>query len=607
MAYRWTEEGPAFEFPTPFAVENRMLVWRGWLLLLVALVMLGLTGWLQGQELTVVAVAIEDRPEPAAPWPFYLLGLLMAVMGGLDLWRASRQRSLRLQRGQPASLAQEVPHEASGVGAGAPALMQALLKGERPPGVLSVPYATLLRRLGPVVAAPRPLQVYLAGRVAHLLLGVGLLLVLLIGAALLWRQAPAALALLAVVISVLGAAFVARQAVLTAEPPFGRWVLLAVLALALLTLVPLVLFGARLAAFEPLKVFQLPLALGVALVSGLLFEWLGLMAGRAQLPQELPYRLDREEARVSFGADPRPLIQEVERELYRRWTEGVPNRRYAWQPPFVDRAAQSGACSAKVLEESQPMVHPMSVAAQQAPGRAETIDPDRPPPALAAPRLNPPPGVGWLKLLAVGGVVWALVGALLWLWLAYSRMSSGAPTWWPGAMGLAFLGGAGYALRIGHLLWSRIELESTLTWIELKGDYVRTGAVAATPPDRLGSQRGERAVRVDTLELQALVAQLRSVFYAAVPGRALGYRTLLDWQPDGKAAASWLAFAEAFPRGSEAAAAALAAARPGQRAAAAEAAAPSGSRGLRACAACGTPAPAKARYCQHCGHVLTGS
>jgi hypothetical protein len=606
MSYRWTEEGPAFEFPTPFAVENRMLVWRGWLLLVVAVAMLGLTGWLQGQEPTIVAVAIEDRPEPAAAWPFYLLALLMAVMGGLDLWRASRQQMLRLQRGQPASLAQEVPHEASGVGAGAPALMQALLRGERPPGVLSVPYPRLLRRLGPVVAAPRPLQVYLAGRVAHLMLGLGLLAVLVIGAALLFRKSPAALSLLAVVISVLGAAFVARQAVLTAEPPFDRWVLLAVLALALLTVAPLVLFSARLTAFEPLRVFQLPLALGVALVSGLLFEWFGLMAGRAQLPNEQPYRLEREEARVAFGADPRPLIQEVERELYRRWTEGVPNRRYAWQPPFVDRAAQGGACTAKVMEESQPMVHPMSVAAQRAPGRPEVLDPDRPPPVLAAPRLNPPPGVGWLKLLAVSGFVWALIGALLWLWLAYSRMKNPTAVWWPGAVGLAFLGGAGYALRIGHLLWSRIELQSTLTWLELKGDYMRTGAVAAPAPEKLGAQRGERAVRVDTLDVQALVAQLRSVFYAAVPGRALGYRTLLDWQIDGKAAASWLAFVEAFPRGGDAASAALAAARPGQRATVADAAQPSGLRAVRACAACGTPALAAARYCQHCGHALTG-
>jgi hypothetical protein len=610
MAYRWSEDGPAFEFPTPFAVENRLLVWRGGCLMTVAVLMLVLTAWLQGSEPSVVAVAIEDRPEPAAAWPFYVLAFVLMAMGVLDLVRASRQRLLRLQRGQPASLAQEVPHEASGVGAGAPALMLGLLKGERPPGLLTGPYQGLLRRLGPVSAAPRPLQVYLAGRVAHLMLGLGLLAVLLIGTAALLNRSPAALSLLAGVISVLGAAFVARQAILTAEPPFGRWVMVAVLALSLLTVAPLFVLGSQLAALEPLKVFQLPLALGVALVSGLLFEWMGLMAGRAQLPTEQPYPLERLEAQVDFGADPRPLVQEVERELYRRWTEGVPNRRYAWQQPFIDRAASEGACSAKMLEESQPVVHATSVATRRAESRPEPLDPDRPPPPLSAPGLHPPPGSRWLKWLAVCGLVWALVGALMWLGLAYTRMRHGTPVWWPAATGLAFLGGAGYALRIGHLLWSRIELQSTLTWIELKGDYVRSTAAAVMPaPDKLGALRGERPVRVDTLGVQSLVVELRSVFYAAVPGRALGFRALLDWRVDTKAGEGWIELVRAFPRGVEAAAAAAAASRPvNRRPAPADngASLAPGRRTARFCSACGTPVLAAARFCQHCGNALAG-
>jgi hypothetical protein len=623
MAYRWTDEGPAFEFPTPFAVENRMLVWRGWLLLGLALAMAAVTAYLHGQEPVTQAVALEDRPEPASAWPLYLLAFGMAVSAVLDLVRAARQQTLRLQRGQPASLTQEVPHEATGVGAGAPALMQALLKGERPPGVLGGPYQRLLRRLGPVHAAPRPLQVFLAARVAHLMLSAGLLVVLAVGAVLLMNKG-AALAVLAIVVSVLGAAFVARQVVLTAEPPFGHWVLLATLLLAAVALPPLFLFGAKLTAAAPfLNQFQLPLALGVALLSGLLFEAFGLLAARAQLPRERPYQLEREENRVAFGNDPRTLLQEVERELYRRWTEGVPNRRYAWQPPFVDRAAVAGECKALVLEESQPMVHTMSVAAPPKRKLPEHPDPDRPPPPPPPPSLNPPPGVGWLRLLAVCGLVWALVGALLWLWLAYTRMKNPAAPWWPAALGLAFLGGAGYALRIGHLLWSRIELQSTLTWIELKGTFVRTAAAAPPPvPEKVGAQRGDKPVRVDSLTVLSAVAQLRSVFYAAVPGRVQGMRTLLDWQIDGKAAAGWATFVDAFARGGDTLAAAASAAgaaagragnspaagaaapRPAARAPEAEPAMAS-RRSARFCSACGTPVLAAARFCQHCGNALS--
>jgi hypothetical protein len=603
MAYRWTDEGPAFEFPTPFAGENRMLVWRGWALIVLAVAMVAVTAWLQGVEPTTVAVAIEERPAPAAAWPFYLLALVLAATGALDLVRVGRQRTLRLQRGQPASLAQEVPHEATGVGAGAPALMQALTRGERPPGAPGGPYHALLRRLGPVQASPRPLQVFLAARVAHLLLGAGLLLVLALGAVLLLKKG-AALALLAVVVSLLGAAFVARQVVLIAEPPFGRWVLAGTLGLAALALAPLVLFGDKLAALAPLNAFQLPLALGVALLSGLLFECFGLLAGRAQLPREQPYRLRREESTIAFHADPRALVQEIEREQYRRWTEGVPNRRYAWQPPFVDRTATAGECKALVLEESQPVVHPQSVAAAPRPRVVEHPDPDRPPPPPAPAQLRPPPGAVWLRLLAACGLVWALVGALLWLWLAYSRMKDPAAPWWPAALGLAFLGGAGYALRIGNLLWSRIELHSTLTWLEFKGSFVRP---SGAPPvvERVAAQRGDTQVRVGALTLHSAVVQLRSVFYAAVPGRAQGMRTLIDWQIDAKAAAAWATFADAFVRKGEAPAAARAAApaRPAARAPEAEPAV-TGRRPARFCPACGTPVLAAARFCQHCGNAL---
>lgn len=606
MAYRWTEEGPAFEFPTPFAVENRMLVWRGWLLLLLAVAMAAVTAWLQGLEVPVAAVAIEDRPPPAAAWPHYLLALLLAVTAALDLVRASRQSLLRLQRGQPASLAQEVPHEATGVGAGAPALMQGLLKGERPPGVLTGPYQRFLRALGPVNFAPRPLQVFLAARIAHLLLGAALLAVLALGAVLLLKKS-AALPVLAIVISVLGAAFVARQVLLTAEPPFGRLVLAITVTLALLAVVPLFLFGARLTALETLKGFQLPLALGVALVSGLLFEWFGLMAGRAQLPREQPYKLTREEASVDFGGDPRNLMQEVERELYRRWTEGVPNRRYAWQPPFVDRAAVSGECRVQVLEESQPLVHPLSVAAVKKVPRPEVTDPDAPVRAAPAPSLNPPPGAGWLRLLALCGLVWALVGALLWLWLAYSRMKNPAAPWWPAALGLAFLGGAGYALRVGHLLWSRMELQSTLTWLDMKGSFVRTGAAVPAAPEKVGAQRAEKPVQVATLDMHCGVVQLRSVFYAAVPARALGMRMLLDWAIDMKGAEAWIAFVRSHARGGSAVvpepSAPRASGKPVGRPAEPETAP---RRSAKFCAACGTPVLAGARFCQHCGHSLSG-
>jgi zinc-ribbon domain len=595
MAYRWTEDGPAFEFPTPYGVENRLLAWRGWMLLALSLIMIVLTAWISGADKPLTPVAIDTAPDPVSTWPFYLLALVLAGLAALDLVRWLRQRTLRLARGMPTSLAQEVPREASGVGAGAPALMQALLKGELPAAALEGPYQSLLRRMGAVTLAPKPLQVYLAARVAHLVLGAGLLLVLALGALLLMNKGPA-LALLALLLSLLGAAFVARQAVLSAEPPFGAIALGVTLGLALLACVPLFMAAPALKAAEPIVRLGLPAAAAVALLSGLLFEVLGLLAARAQLPRSTPPRLAREDQVLDFGADPRSLVQEVDRELYRRWAEGVPNRRYAWQTPFVDRAANDGELGAKLLEESQPLMPALPVQKKK---KATGL----------------PPGAVLLKALAACGLLWALAGGVLWLWLAYSKLKNPAAAWWPGAMGLACLAGAGYALRIGHLLWSRIEVQSTMTWIEFKGRFVRlAGAAPSTGPERSGAQRNDKPVRSDELTLHTCVAKMRSVFYAAAePG--LGGRALLDWRADREATEGWVSFIETFARGGEAppkdaGATRAKPIRPAQPVQAAQAAdteliVQAMKRPARFCSHCGTPVLAGARFCQHCGKVLT--
>jgi zinc-ribbon domain len=592
MAYRWTEDGPAFEFPTPYGVENRLLAWRGWMLLALSLLMIGLTAWISGADKPLTPVAIDTAPDPVSTWPFYLLALLLAALAALDLWRLLRQRTLRLARGMPTSLAQEVPREASGVGAGAPALMQALLKGELPSVPLEGPYQSLLRRMGAVTLAPRPLQVYLAARVAHLMLGAGLLLVLALGALLLANKGPA-LSLLALLLSLLGAAFVARQAVLSAEPPFGAIALGVTLGLALLACVPLFVAAPALKAAEPVVRLGLPAAAALALLSGLLFEVLGLLAARAQLPRSTPPRLSREDLALDFGADPRNLVQEIDRELYRRWAEGVPNRRYAWLTPFVDRAAQDGELGAKLLEESQPLMP--SVPVQKKKKASSGL----------------PPGAPLLKALAACGLLWALAGGLLWLWLAYSKLKDPAAAWWPGAMGLACLAGAGYALRIGHLLWSRIEVQSTMTWIEFKGHFVRLSTAApSTGPERSGAQRNDKPVRSDEISLHTSVTKLRSVFYAAAePG--LGGRALLDWRADREAAQGWVDFAQTFARGGEAPAKDAAAKDGSARAkprpaktADSELIVQAMKRPARFCSNCGTPVLAGARFCQQCGHVL---
>jgi hypothetical protein len=65
-------------------------------------------------------------------WPHYLTALTLAVFGTLDVVRAFGQRTLRVERGQPAPLMPEVPHESVGASPGAVTLMRGLGAGELP-------------------------------------------------------------------------------------------------------------------------------------------------------------------------------------------------------------------------------------------------------------------------------------------------------------------------------------------------------------------------------------------------------------------------------------------------------------------------------------------
>ncbi len=559
MAYRWTEEGPALEFATPYATENRFLRWRGLGLVALSLLLVVIPALIGGAEPSSVELVPENLVDPPPVWPHYLVAAFVLALGVVDLVQAARQQVLRLTRGEPASLVKDMYHEATGTSPGAPALLAAVLRGERPEHAAPGRYRRLLTALASgVTQLPHPLQGYLRLRAAHLVLSAGLLVILGV-AAIVLKPGSAALALMALVVCGVGAAFVVRRVLLSGLDAPSPWWVLAALVLVAAAVVPLRLWGEGIAPAARLANLGLPLGAAVLLVSGLLFDGLGLMAGRAQIEPSQPTRMTPEQAQLSLAVDPRQLMQEIDRELFRRWAEGLPNRRYIWQPPLLDREANQADFSARLFEETQPLHRP-------APTR----------------------GRRWLVALDALGVAWALAGALLCVAAAYAHASGRGAGWWPVAIGLAALVAGNHATRVAHLLWTRMELQSSLIWLEIKGRYWRQGGQTV----------------VDSMTVQCVVADARSAFYAAgEPG--IGGRTLLQWQANEAAARDWQAYIRGF---GEPGAAMAAAAKPKARQVArdAEPAAATGAAGrtARFCSACGTPVLAGARFCQSCGAAL---
>lgn len=587
MAYRWTENGPAFEFKTPFGVENRFLAWRGYGLLALALLIVLVVTFFEDASQKNDAVVSEAQIQVVLLWPHYLTALLLAVFGTLDVVRAMSQRTLRVERGQPAPLMPEVPHESTGASPGAVTLMRGLGKGELPVRKLPAAWAGLMRRVGPVDAAPLVAHTYLGARLAQLLLGLMLLAAL--GTALLVGQLmdkPNAGALAALLMGFVALGFAVRQALLTGPLVLPVGVVVAVGAGMVLLAAGVAYASHKVPVPGSIAQAKLPLAVALALALGLVCDLLGLLALREQLPTERPPKLQRHEEMLPSFGDPGTSFQELERELFRRWTEGVPNRRHLRQPPAIDRQLATGRFKTTLFEESQPLQAPESE------------------------------GLGgrWLRVLSAMGMAFSLVGGASWLWLAWAQMHNPQALWLSGVLGGAFLIAGTYAMRLGHLPWSRVELTSSLLWIEAEGAYVRLPTPEGKPVQ----------ARSQAVDLRVCAAQARSVFYAAAPPM-MGSRTLLTWSADGKATQRWVDYLGGLAGTGPAAAsgapgapsmavgqgAAVAppvanpvAARPRPRQAEVDAAPPAAKRPARFCSACGTPVLAGARFCQQCGTVL---
>jgi hypothetical protein len=361
---------------------------------------------------------------------------------------------------------------------------------------------------------------------------------------------------------------------------------------------PLALWGDRLPRAAGVQPLGLPLVAALVLALALLSEGLGLLAARASPDRpSAQAAMAGEDVKLSAGLSPAQLMREVDLELHRRWHEGVPNRRYGWKPSPVESSRAAGAFTASVIEESQPQ--PLEpVAAAGAPA-AEGAD------ATAARSRQ-----ARLMLLGTLALTASVLGALSWLWTTWVHMGNAKAPWITGTLGLAGLLLGTHAMRVAHLLWSRVEVASQLTWLEFNGVCIRSLGPGG-PPQR---PRGEAAVRLEDLTLRACVAQARSVFYAA-GGDEIGSRRLLALEADAAGAEAWTQLLEDLVRNAEdvgrlapAPTPAAPRVRPRDSREARgpdEAAARSAQRPTRYCSACGSPVLSAARFCQQCGNTLT--
>lgn len=434
MSHVWGANGLAFEYPTPYRVENRFLIIRAGVLIVCALALFWLTGTDAPTPTLTMAL---NKIERGSTWPHVLAAFVLLVLAGVDLVRAARQRKLLLGSGQPGPLAPELPPHATGTSSGGEWLLSAINTGCFPEAQLEGSYRSILRRMAPQLAyAPAGLQVYLRVRVAQLMAAAGLALVL--GAA--WAVAPKSpgVPVVALWLGALLSALVAYSAWLADDAP-GPATVVAVWVIGAVGSGLLLWVGGRIPQVGLLASAGLPRAAAMLLLCAGVVNLIALLAARAQAVNRPIIDAGPPGATAELSTTEARLASEVDNELIRRWTDGVPNRR------FVRRFHSPEAGQGIVLEESQPTL-PVSSR-------------DRLPPLPWSSRL-------WLLLLLVLALLLSLGGGIVWISMASALIESADSPWAGAALAAVLIGVGGWCTRIGHLPAGRIEVRSTLNLFE---------------------------------------------------------------------------------------------------------------------------------------------
>lgn len=332
MAYEYSSESRRLDFPNPYRVENVFLLTAAAILI--------------GGALVMFFIGRAKLASHASPWSVMPIGLGVVLLL-LGLWRGGQALSqLRFffGRGQPAGLAPELGPDEDKTSAQAATVKETVRQGalsyQEPTGALN---GLLYSWIPALIFAPQPVQAFAQKQFQSSVV----LLVTLASFLIAWITVPSGKAA-----SWLGLFYFAFTAFLLFRPIRGTalLVMLILAAIFLPVLLGLVSRGLPDLSWLPmsLQTFALLLAASAATV----FFFLALMHHTPPPPRtEITWK----QLSLALNAHPKQLLDELEREMQKLWTEKIPNRRYERQTPQVNLAQESGEFAGQSLEETQPM------------------------------------------------------------------------------------------------------------------------------------------------------------------------------------------------------------------------------------------------------------
>jgi hypothetical protein len=482
MSYEYSSDQVQLDFPNPYRVENMLWGARAAILLVCAVALLFLA------RKHLAAQAIGSFIVPVA------LGVALFVLGAWNLVRIGQQLRVFFGRGQPAGLAAELAPDIVGSSDDANALMQTIRQGTLefalPSGPLNGVLYSLVKHL---ITAPAYVQNVLQKRFSNLASYGFLMLIMGVAILFVWGSP---------VQGWVGGFFLALVVFMAVKPVSGGGAD-AKVSFNLTQIVLLVLAAVLGPVALSFMQHQLPdvswahfgaqafvILLALAMIEAVFF-----IAVQKNIDPPPPVSKVDTLGTVSFNSDPNLLMQEIDREMQRNWAQRIPNRRYARLLPNIALNLRSGNFKGLVLEETQPM----------APSTFAKMDWAT---AMAYPRFF------WLLVIDALGVGLTLAGTLALVVFAvqFNPLQDWRPVMGLATLGLALVAVGGYAFRSAHTLWGRFDFESTLTWIEMEGSFIRSKIdLGNRLQDRVFTERD--MVNVENMTLRVWVTHLRSVVF----------------------------------------------------------------------------------------------
>lgn len=487
MSYEYGTGQQGLNYPNPYTIENKVILVRTIIFFIMALGLLGL------------AKIVLDKSEYVSLLVYLAIATGFLYLAITSAYRLSQQYQVYFGRGQPASLAVELPLDQHGTSESASKLKETIRQGaltiEPPTNPLS---GFLYSHFPHLIIAPKDIRTiteHLFSNIIKLIIVGGLFLLSwffsLGGAATGWLGVYFfSITFFLIVKPLLHSGF--SQVNLTLS---SFWKIFAASLLAPIVLISL---GDKL---PDISGFHFGTQSIVILLCTLAGEVMSLYALKSHLYTPTGITTAYEQESISFNAPPSQLNLEIDRKLQQEWIATIPNRIYSSIVPTIPNS-DSGSFKGQIIQETQPMV---PQALQEKLSFNSMIN---------NPRLKK---LFIIDCFALAFTLFSTVAIfyILLNWHYSTIKSWQSIAWLPTFICMLCL--SSYWIKIAHELWGRFDFESKLYVFEWEGSFSKAKMNFGNRiKDTIHTQKD--IINIESMTLRVWVIHLNTVVF----GHGLG-------------------------------------------------------------------------------------